>query len=49
MIKVVGIFPTEASYLRLVTTYLMEYSEDWSTSNAYIKQLVIKELIEMAA
>ena len=47
--RVVGIFPTEDSYLRLVTTYLMEYSEDWSTSNAYIKQLVIKELIEMAA
>lgn len=47
--RVVGIFPTEASYLRLVTTYLMEYSEDWSTSNAYIKQPVIQEMLEMAA
>lgn len=25
----------KASYVRLVTTYLMEYFEDWTTSRAY--------------
>ena len=29
-------FPNESSYVRLVTTYLMEYAEDWSVSRAYI-------------
>lgn len=34
--RVVGIFPDESSYVRLVTTYLMEYAEDRSVSRAYI-------------
>lgn len=34
--RVVGIFPNPDSYLRLVTTYLLEYSEDWSAAKAYI-------------
>lgn len=34
--KVVGIFPNKDSYLRLVTTYLMEYAEDGSVSRAYL-------------
>ena len=34
--RVVGIFPDESSYVRLVTAYLMEYAEDWSVSRAYI-------------
>ncbi|WP_396427231.1 transposase [Lancefieldella rimae] len=34
----VGVFPNEASYIRLVTTYLMEYAEDLSTSRAYIRE-----------
>jgi transposase-like protein len=33
---VVGIFPSVDSYLRLLTSYLIEYSEDWSTSRCYI-------------
>ena len=36
--RVVGIFPNESSYVRLVTTYLMEYAEDWSVSRAYLSQ-----------
>ena len=36
--SVVGIFPNEASYVRLVTTYLMEYAVDWSVSRAYLSQ-----------
>lgn len=34
--SMVGIFPNESSYVRRVTTYLMEYAEDWSVSRAYI-------------
>ena len=30
--RVVGIFPNPESYLRMVTVYLMEYSEDWSVT-----------------
>ena len=41
----VGIFPNESSYVRLVTAYLMEYSEDWSTSRAYIKEESISRLL----
>ena len=41
--SVVGIFPNEASYIRLVTTYLMEYAEDWSVSRAYLSQESIVE------
>jgi len=29
--RVVGIFPSMDSYLRLITSYLIEYAEDWST------------------
>lgn len=27
--RVIGIFPNSESYFRLVTTYLIEYAEDW--------------------
>lgn len=30
--RVVGISPTTDSYLRLVTSYLVEYTEDWMSS-----------------
>ena len=36
--RVVGIFPNPESYLRLVTVYLMEYSEDWSVTKAYLSE-----------
>lgn len=39
--KVVGIFPSDESYLRLVTCYLIEYTEDWTTGRSYIKKDVI--------
>ena len=35
--RVVGVFPSIESYLRLVTAYLIEYTEDWANENAYIK------------
>lgn len=34
--RVVGIFPNEASCLRLVTALLMEASEDWERGRAYL-------------
>jgi len=35
--RVVGVFPSVNSYLRLIVSYLMEYTEDWSNEYAYIK------------
>jgi transposase-like protein len=46
---VVGIFPSMDSYIRLVTTYLMEYSEDWSTSRAYVDPKVLARVSEIKA
>ena len=47
--NVVGIFPNKDSYLRLVTTYLMEYAEDWSVSRAYLNSQSIQTLLLNAA
>jgi transposase-like protein len=43
---VVGIFPSIDSYVRLVTTYLIEYSEEWSTGRSYIKAEHIQQTKE---
>ena len=34
--SVVGIFPSTDSYIRLITSYLLEYTEDWQTERAYM-------------
>ncbi len=34
--RVVGIFPNEASCLRLVSAILMEISDDWETGKTYL-------------
>ncbi len=50
--SVVGVFPSIDSYIRLVTSHLIEYSEDWSTGIAYInpeKISLIQEERQMAA
>ncbi len=44
--NVVGIFPSLDSYIRLVTSYLIEYSEDWSTGRCYIDSKVINLIYE---
>jgi transposase-like protein len=44
--SVVGIFPSFDSYVRLVTSYLIEYSEDWSTGRCYIDSKVIQLIYE---
>ncbi|TCS77080.1 transposase, partial [Pectinatus cerevisiiphilus] len=43
---VVGIFPSMDSYIRLVVTYLIEYSEDWSTSRCYINPNTLQQVKE---
>ena len=39
--KVVGIFPSMDSYIRLVTSYMIEYSEDWSSCRSYINPEIV--------
>jgi putative transposase len=34
--RVAGLFPNEASVLRLVTAILMEASEEWETGKSYL-------------
>jgi putative transposase len=47
--RVVGIFPNPDSYLRLVSVYLMEYSEDWSVTKAYLGEESLQSLTNQAA
>jgi transposase-like protein len=47
--RVIGIFPNPESYVRLVTIYLMEYSEDWSVSRSYLSGQSISEIPQLAA
>ena len=46
--RVIGVFPTTESWVRLTTCYLMEYSEDWRIDRSYIKKEKIQETIEGA-
>jgi transposase-like protein len=34
--KVIGIFPSDSSVMRLIGTYLMEIDEDWTTGRVYM-------------
>ena len=47
--KVIWIFPNSDAYVRLVSIYLMEYSEDWSVSKAYLSELSIEAIPKLAA
>ena len=40
--SVVGIFPSTDSYVRLITSYLLEYSDDWQTERCYMNAGSIK-------
>jgi putative transposase len=44
--RVVGVFPSIDSWVRLETCYLMEYSEDWRIDRSYIKRERIQEAME---
>ena len=43
--KVVGIFPNTASYLRLVGSYLLEYTEDWGSDRCYIAPAALQQMM----
>ena len=47
--KVIGIFPNPESYVRLISVYLMEYSEDWSVASSYLSQASIAEIPRLVA
>ena len=36
--RVVGVFPSIESYVRLTICYLIEYAEDWSSERSYIRE-----------
>ena len=43
--RVVGIFPSMDSYVRLVCCYLMEYAEDWGSANCYIQKNILDVIL----
>ncbi len=45
--KVISIFPSRDSYLRLVTTYLMELTEDWEIERSYIHPQKLQQVMEI--
>lgn len=47
--RVVGIFPDPESYLRLMTVYLVEYSEDWLVTRLYLSEESLRSLRNQAA
>ena len=47
--RVVGIFPSADAYTRLVTTYPMEYAEDWSASRAYLSEQSVQAMLRPTA
>lgn len=44
--RVIEVFPTVDSWVRLVTCYLVEYSEDWGIDRSYIRRDKIQEAME---
>jgi len=45
--RVVSIFPSKKSYLRLIASYLMEYTEDWEVERSYIRPEKLQEVMEI--
>jgi putative transposase len=42
--RVVAVFPSDEAYIRLLTCYLIEYSEDWFSEKSYISKEAIEKL-----
>jgi putative transposase len=42
--NVVGIFPNEASAIRLITMMLIEQTEDWLTERAYMSEASMRSI-----
>ena len=47
--RVVGIFPHEASYMRLVGSYILEYAEDWAYERVYLSPESIRKMLDEPA
>jgi putative transposase len=45
--KVISVFPSRKSYIRLIATYLMEYTQDWETDKNYIHPDKLQEVMEI--
>lgn len=45
----VGIFPSADACTRLVTAYLMEYAEDWSSPGEYLSKKSVQAMLWPAA
>ena len=44
--RVVGIFPNEASYMRLIGSYILEYADDWANERVYLNPESIRKMLE---
>lgn len=47
--RVVGIFPNEASYERLVCSYILEYAEDWAYERVYLSPESLRKMLDEEA
>ncbi len=45
--KVISIFPSRESYIRLIGSYLMEYTEDWEVERCYISPDKLQQVLEV--
>jgi putative transposase len=43
--RVIAVFPSTQSYMRLMTSYLMEYTEDWEVERSYIQPAKLEEVM----
>ena len=44
--RVIGVFPTTGSWVRLAACYMMEYSEDRGSDRSYIKKVKVQQELE---
>ena len=45
--RIVSLFPSQASCIRLIGTYLMEYAEDWEIKKCYIRPDKLQKVMEI--
>lgn len=45
--KVVSIFSSRESYIRLIATYLMEYKKNWEIERSYIRPDKLQEVMDI--
>jgi putative transposase len=45
--KVISVFPSRESYLRLIATYLVEYAKEWESERSYIQPAKLRKVMEI--